>query len=122
MAWFAIPTAEQGRVTVVEMWMVVGGRAAAAGAGVVPGAATGATGAGEAAADPGTAGADVTAGAPGAAAADVASWTGEPGAEEADEAPGATKGAAGEPLWLEGVEAGVGTRVMVVGTAVTMAG
>ena len=102
--------------------MVVGGRAPAAGAGVVPGAATRATGAGVAAADPGAAGADVTAGAPGAAAADVASWTGELRGEEADEAPGTTNGAAEEPLWVGGVEAGVGTRVMVVGTAVTIAG
>ena len=94
--------------------MVVGGRVPATGAGVVAGTAAGATGAGVTTGGaPGAAGADVTPGATGAA--DVACCTG------ADETPGTT-GAAGELLWGEPLATGVGMRVMVDGTAVTMTG
>ena len=97
----------------VEIEIVVGGSVPAAGGGVVAettagaGVTTGAPGAA------GAAGADVSMGAAGTA--DVACCMG------ADERPGTT-GAAGELLWIGVGEAGVGIRVMVDGTAVTMTG
>lgn len=69
VSWLARPAAEHGRVTVVEIEIVVGGRVAAAGAGVPAGAAEPAEAAGAdvTPAATGAAGPDVTAGAAGAA-------------------------------------------------------
>ena len=74
-------------------------------------AAAGTTGADEPA-GAGTAGAAVGAGEPDGRGTDEATWSGAPGDE--DEATGATG--------AEDEAAGVGTRVIVDGTAVTMAG
>ena len=76
--WLAGPTAEHGRVTVVEIEMVVGGSVAADGAGVPAGAAAGTAGAEVTPAATGAAGADVTAGATGAAEPDTGAGAAEP--------------------------------------------
>ena len=110
----------------MEIEIVVGG-SVPAGAGVVDWPGAGATGAGVVWPAGTGAGAGVTDGVPGAAGEDgagapkaggaiwVPTWLGEAGADPAG-------AGADEDGGVEVVEAGVGTKVIVDGTAVTMAG
>lgn len=130
--WRTAAPEGQGSVMIVEMEIVVGGSwAAAAWGGAVPcGAAAGTAGAlpvGVAEGAPGAAGLPGTTG-PAVGAGELAAGAGEPTIGTAAGAP-CTAGLPGmigaEPAGTAGelgVEAGVGTRVMVDGTAVTMAG